>query len=576
MMDEESSPMPITSLANDLQNVSISTAQNDSIDLTLPDDVFVCDTEEGLTKAISELRTYHTLILDCEGEELGAQGGALSIISIRGVYSTSSSPPKTFLFDLVNLVPLGEPSTLLGPLFDLLSSTTTRKVVYDGRMDFCAIWFGYGATLNNVVDLQVAEVQRKMRTESVEARMRHLGRFFSPKATQAPSKREKYIHIHPLTGLGACLMANELAEKPKDTVDHHSWMIRPLSEAHLFYAAQDVYLINLLLSHFESQNLIDENLVHQSLRYVTIWKDEQRDKDDHFRSNPFFPLEILEYNPAVPRRPCDGCGRRFGQKSFPSNTWGSNHGRRFCHVCSIVPNWQQRKEFFEDLKKRKKEEKEREQEKGKEKTEEKETTVPSASSEPGAAPPTGDTNLLARPTGTAGRGSRANVLRGGGPIFVRGRGRVGAASLRRGMTEAMREETRKTESIPVYPRGRLAPTASFTRGGTGSRARGGNTLSVPVRGRGATPSRGNAVIGQAPAIAPQTTEVSRADDRSKRSAWSRGRASVSRGKPITRGGAPQTVPAATQITGDSEPRVSGGAGGSALPRRGNRGRGQGV
>ncbi|KAK1217810.1 hypothetical protein PQX77_019516 [Marasmius sp. AFHP31] len=575
MMDEESSPcVPVTSLAKELQNVSISTAQNDSIDLTLPDDVFVCDTEEGFAKAISELRTYDTLILDCEGEELGALGGALSIISIRGVYSTSSSPPKTFLFDLVCLVPPGGPTSLLGPLFDLLSSTTIRKVVYDGRMDFCAIWFGYGATLSNVVDLQVAEVKRKMSTENVEVRMRHLGRFFSPKATQAPSKREKYIHIHPLTGLGACLMANELAEKPKDAVDHHSWMIRPLSQAHLFYAAQDVYLINLLLSHFESQNLIDENLVHQSLRYVTIWKDEQRDKDDHFRSNPFFPLEILEYNPTVPRRACDGCGRRFGQKSFPSNTWGSNNGRRFCHVCSVVPNWQHRREFFEDLKKRKKEEREREQEKGKGKAE-KETTVPSVQPGPSAASSAEDANSSARPTGTAnaGRGSRANVTRGGGPGYGRGRGRVDAASQGRRMTEATEGETRKAESIPR--RGGSTPAASGTRGGTGTRARGGNTSSVPVRGRGATPSRGNAVIAQAPNNASQTTEVSRADGRSKRSAWSRGGASVGRGKPIMRGGAPQTVTTATGIIGDSEPQTSV-AGGSAPPRRGNRGRGQGV
>ena len=90
-------------------------------------------------------------------------------------------------------------------------------MVYDGRKAFCAIWFGYGVALKNVVDLQVAAVKRRMRTESLETRLGHLGAFFSPTAIQAHQKREKYVHIYPLTGLGMCLMDYTLAEKPKST-----------------------------------------------------------------------------------------------------------------------------------------------------------------------------------------------------------------------------------------------------------------------------------------------------------------------------------------------------------------------
>ena len=195
-MEDEIPPASIDSLVEELQdiNLSTSTPQNNhenTPDLTIPDDVNVCDTPESLSAAIVELRTYDTLILDCEGEELGTRGGALSLISIRGVYSPTSDPPKTFLFDLICL---DEPPS---PLLELLSSPAIRKVVYDGRMDFCAIWFGYGVALKNIVDLQVAAVKRRMRTESLETRLGHLGAFFSPKAIQSPRRgRSMCIYTH--------------------------------------------------------------------------------------------------------------------------------------------------------------------------------------------------------------------------------------------------------------------------------------------------------------------------------------------------------------------------------------------
>ncbi|KAG7091619.1 hypothetical protein E1B28_010637 [Marasmius oreades] len=220
----EDSPMPptIDNLTSDLQTLTLESKEKekDTEDtqeqLKLPDDVLVVDTEQTFQIAVSELKEYATWTVDCEGFNLGIEGGALSILSCRGIpgspAKTPVSLPKTFLFDIVVLT---HPETgfSIQPLLELLASSSIRKVFWDGRMDFCAIYFGLGTALSNVVDLQVVEMRRRISEENVQKQFQRLMRFFNPRHFQDPRRSKKYIHIHLLQGLGGCLLENKVGTK---------------------------------------------------------------------------------------------------------------------------------------------------------------------------------------------------------------------------------------------------------------------------------------------------------------------------------------------------------------------------
>ncbi|KAL0570336.1 hypothetical protein V5O48_011633 [Marasmius crinis-equi] len=351
-MNTDSTASCDEAVATDLQNVVSSTPQDATQDLTLPDDVSLCDSEEGFRNAMAELQKFDTLMFDCEGEELGTRGGTLSVISIRGISLHSPHPPKTFIFDILRLCRPEDPNCSIRPLLHLLASPSIRKVVYDGRMDFCAIWFGYGVPLNNVLDLQIFDMRTRLSEEKEDQRLRRLARFFP--LGEIFRGRERFVQLNLLQGLGGALLDNKLQRKPKDSIDHHSWLERPLSDAHLYYAASDVYLIGLLLTHLEeSYSLLDDLvLLQQSHRYVTLWIDNQPEKGNVFRSNPFFPLEILDFNSESTRKPCNACQRNLSHNSFPNHLWNAQMGRRFCYVCLIIPRWQQQQREEEERKQR--------------------------------------------------------------------------------------------------------------------------------------------------------------------------------------------------------------------------------
>ncbi|KAK7022043.1 hypothetical protein VNI00_017078 [Paramarasmius palmivorus] len=344
----------------DAENIDVLTQDLSSLNLRLAstsepqvppllDDVIFCDDAETLREAIVELDTSGTLIIDCEGRDLGSLGGALSLISVR----ITEPILRTYVFDVIRL------GSSLVPLWSLLSSPGKRKVVFDGRQDHCAMWYGYGVILPNTIDLQLADIRsRETRGEGEAKQMQRLMRFFSPKSVNNPRQRHRYKELHLLQGLGGALIEHKVTAPAKGNVDHDSWMSRPLSDEQLFYAANDVYLIGSLLAHFEASNFIDDELFSQSARYITIWHDFQPDREDTFRSNPFLPLEILSYEVGTPRKQCAGCKRNLSSSSFPDNAWYDSGFRPiFCYVCTIIPVWLRRKKFFEDLKEKKKAEK---------------------------------------------------------------------------------------------------------------------------------------------------------------------------------------------------------------------------
>ncbi|KDQ53924.1 hypothetical protein JAAARDRAFT_209689 [Jaapia argillacea MUCL 33604] len=128
----------------------------------------LCDTGVAVEQAVSHLMASPFVLLDCEGRDLGKRGGALSLICIG-----TSKAETIYVFDVPTLSQSG---SSIATLFELLRSKEVKKVMWDGRMDFVSILDTFGVGIENVVDLQVAEVVSRgvIRGEGEKQRLRHL------------------------------------------------------------------------------------------------------------------------------------------------------------------------------------------------------------------------------------------------------------------------------------------------------------------------------------------------------------------------------------------------------------------
>ena len=156
----------------------------------------LCNTEAILTAALPVLQGCSTLILDCEGLQLGERGGSLSLITLRTIAPSSI---RTYIIDVVSL-----PDTALEPVFDILRSSNVCKVFFDGRMDYSAIYHSYGVELKNLLDIQLVDVaSRQTKSEGQAAQFRRLQRYLP--YIDFYSNMEAYQQVHKLSGLNECL-----------------------------------------------------------------------------------------------------------------------------------------------------------------------------------------------------------------------------------------------------------------------------------------------------------------------------------------------------------------------------------
>ena len=159
----------------------------------------LCDTSQKCKEALPVLRSSPTLILDCEGQDLGVVGGALSIITLR----TTTTHPQTYLIDAKSLS-----TTTLNDVFDLLSSTKIQKVVFDGRADFSAFYHEYGIELLNVLDMQLVDIKsREARGEKSDEQLKRLCGAFAPR--EVWKNRNLYEQVHKLSSLGKCIREHQ-------------------------------------------------------------------------------------------------------------------------------------------------------------------------------------------------------------------------------------------------------------------------------------------------------------------------------------------------------------------------------
>ncbi|KAJ3853914.1 hypothetical protein EV368DRAFT_81116 [Lentinula lateritia] len=287
----------------------------------------LCDTEELLDEALATtLSSCQVLALDCEGDHLGQRGGTLSVISVRALLPPSSSP-TTLLIDVVTLT---RSSESLKRFFALIECESVQKIVYDGRMDFCAFFYECGVRMRNVIDLQLADIlSRSARGQSVQTQNRKLHGYLDP--SQVIRECSMYEKVHMLGGMASCLKDHVLNATPKGSIDHQAWLRRPIQGKHLSYAAYDIELIELIHNAFQQRGYIKLSLSEQSERYITIWSDIQPQASDNnlYRSHPLLPLEILVQGSPQDKE-CNGCKRKLSRGSFPPL------GSRYCFVCHAV------------------------------------------------------------------------------------------------------------------------------------------------------------------------------------------------------------------------------------------------
>lgn len=155
---------------------------------------------------INSLRVCDTLIVDCEGNNLGTPSGTLSLITVRRL----APPSATYIFDAVALS-----TTALNPIFNLLESPLTVKVLYDGRMDFACLFHDFGITMNNVLDMQLADIQS--RSERGERDNDRLERLYTaiPQYKIQSKGVGSFQQIHKLSGLVACIAEHGFTQYQK-------------------------------------------------------------------------------------------------------------------------------------------------------------------------------------------------------------------------------------------------------------------------------------------------------------------------------------------------------------------------
>ncbi|KAM5539782.1 hypothetical protein V8D89_006595 [Ganoderma adspersum] len=286
----------------------------------------LCTTYVAAALAAEELSRHDTVILDCEGRELGMPSGALSLIAIG-----DSTASHIFLFDTLALPDRRHP--LMSPLFALLRRPDIVKVVWDGRADFSEIAETYGVCMEGVLDLQLAEIaQRARRPHSRKGgvRAKHTLDYFK-KLKDEPL--ESFDGIHRLFGLEQCarfyqLLRGDGGKDPAVMAMHEDqqsamWMQRPLPPPLLHYAAHDIELIALVLDRFgpgEQGDYLGQlpELLAMSAQYMLAYPmRELRALHVPLDLCRFLPLDVLDAPPArAPRYGCARCMRMLSLACF--------------------------------------------------------------------------------------------------------------------------------------------------------------------------------------------------------------------------------------------------------------------
>ncbi|KAJ7098314.1 ribonuclease H-like domain-containing protein [Mycena epipterygia] len=295
-------------------------------------DFTYCDKEIDLLEITKSLQDCPILFLDCEGEDMGVQSGHLWLISLG---TASPGSQRIYLFDVLAIGTEG-----LKAVFDILASNQIQKVVFDGRMDQSALYHEYGVTMQNVLDLQLADIKSRPQRGEKRGSKEQLDRLlrYIPRS-EIDANRELYQKVQRLVGLGDAfrehkVKVDEVRLATKASGRKIEWTNPPSREL-LIYAANDIWLIASLWSHLAQSGYLDKRLPVESLRYVTIWNGRQPVREEIYKKHGLLPLNILD--PVSDRNTlrCTGCERDLPKNCFLKWERGKPNKRK-CGVCRAI------------------------------------------------------------------------------------------------------------------------------------------------------------------------------------------------------------------------------------------------
>ncbi|KAI0759903.1 ribonuclease H-like domain-containing protein [Irpex lacteus] len=325
--------------------------------------IVFCDTVKSVKNAITILSTSEIIFMDCEGVELGVVGGSLSILSLGVISGGPINVLNIYLIDVTRLS-----VARLRPVFNLLASPITTKVVWDGRMDYSALFHGFGVHMQNVIDLQVVDVLSRASRDTPAQHFQRFNGYIQAGLLDRAQCKIRYAKLHRISSLLQAIKEHEPAghqQFDKVHVDHEIWgSARPLPAEYIKYAAMDIEMIAALYQAFLSRRYIAPSnvisLTAKSSRYISFWADRQpttATRKNYFVGNAFLPLELVDdisdyaaANPGGQKRKCGRCKRWLTIVSFSSPQTGRGGAPRnsppTCWVCLAVAenmrHWQLR------------------------------------------------------------------------------------------------------------------------------------------------------------------------------------------------------------------------------------------
>lgn len=167
-----------------------------NVRLTPEPRIIFCGTVKSLKEARAVLSTSKVIFMDCEGVELGVRGGSLSILSL-GTFPRDS--PQNLVIYLIDVATLSD--ARLRSTFDLLATRNITKVVWDGRMDYSALYHDYGVQMKNVIDLQIVDVLSRESRDTPEQHLQRFKGYVNAGLLERVEPKRRYARLHRVSSL---------------------------------------------------------------------------------------------------------------------------------------------------------------------------------------------------------------------------------------------------------------------------------------------------------------------------------------------------------------------------------------
>ncbi|KAI0752938.1 hypothetical protein C8Q80DRAFT_486390 [Daedaleopsis nitida] len=333
---------------------------------TIPIDYTLISTYEEVKAAVGALAQHKTVILICEGPNLGRVDGVLSIFAIA-----DAAASHVYLFDAL---PLNDKHhSLLSPLLSLLRNKKVTKLVWDAYIPFLEIAEAYGVLIDGVLDAQLAEImQRPPHQRDGNARAKHTIIYFkqsqvvSEQITNDPAVLDG---VHRIMGLQHCAGISGVTKDIGDPKKHPAiktkadadrmWLERPLHPALLQQAAREVVTIAHVHSRLQSKTPVhrrvaDGAICAASARYMRVYPTREL-KELHVSLDlgKFLPLDVLDApDPSGTRYRCARCERMLSLSCFftravsldpdgepvesPDGRGSAVQRMPFCQLCILI------------------------------------------------------------------------------------------------------------------------------------------------------------------------------------------------------------------------------------------------